>query len=474
MRLAWTLGLSAALAACAAPGHTPPAAQPWPASAAGLPDVSTTAVADSWWRHWNDPQLNQLMAQALQASPTLADVQARVRRMQALGGMVDANGWPQVSLGAELGRQRYSANGLYPPPIAGSTHSNNTVQLGMGWSLDLWGQHRAELASAVGQVRASQADAAVASNALAHQVIRGYVTLARWLALHDVAEGTVRQRKEMQQLVAQRREAGLDTRIEQAQSEGSLADAQAQVEALKEQITLARHQLAVLSGQAPQALDAWHPQLDALRLDPAPTTIGSDLLGRRPDVVAARWRVEAAEQDTRAARTQFYPNVNLNAFAGFNALGMNHLLDTGSRQYGLAPAVRLPLFDGGRLRAQLSGREAERDSAVAHYNSVVLHAAREATDAIASGQSVSHQWQAQTRALAQAQRAHALAQERQQAGLGNRLAVLSAESAVLAQRRLVIELHARQLDNRAELMRALGGGWTDAAAPDHAARTTAR
>ena len=185
---------------------------------------------------------------------------------------------------------------------------------------------------------------------------------------------------------------------------------------------------------------------------------------QRPDVVAARWRVEAGQQDIQVARTQFYPNVNLSAFAGFNALGMKHLLDSGSRQYGVVPAVRLPLFDGGRLRAQLSGREAERDSAVANYNNAVLGAAKEAADAIDSSQSVERQWAEQSKALGSTERAHALAQQRFEAGLGNRLAVLSAESAVLAQRRLAIDLQARQLENRANLMRALGGGWTDNAA----------
>lgn len=472
--LALTLGLCAALAACSTPGQPNAQARPLPASAAGLSDAATSTVSDAWWRSWNDAQLNQLIEQALQGSPSMADVQARVRRMQALSGVVDSAAWPQASLGAELGRQRYSANGLYPPPIAGSTRSNDTLQLGIGWSLDLWGQHRAELAAAIGQVHAAEADAAVATNTLVVQVIRGHVALARLLAQHEAAVRTTQQRQQMQQLVAQRREAGLDTRIEQAQSDSTLADAAAQAESLKEQITLARHQLAVLTGQAPQALDAWRPQLHALHIGVLPATIGVDLLGRRPDVVAARWRVQAAQQDIQVARTQFYPNVNLNAFAGFNALGMSHLLDAGSRQYGLAPAVRLPLFDGGRLRAQLSGREAEHVSAVASYNNAVLNAVREAADAIASSQSLERQWTEQSRALASAQSAHALAQQRQQAGLGNQLAVLSAESAVLAQRRLSIELQARQLDNRAKLMHALGGGWSEPSLPNTFATQTPR
>lgn len=458
LALAW--GLPFVLTGCAWPGRSAAPLAALQAQDAGLSEQASAVVSDAWWRSWGDPQLAQLIAQTLKGSPTMADAQARVRRMQALSGVVDAASLPQATLGAEFSRQRYSANGLFPPPIAGRTWSNDTLQAGVGWNPDLWGQHKAELASAIGQVRAAQADAAMAANTLVHQVVRGHVALARLLAQQAVAERMVEQRQQMQQLVQQRREAGLDTRIEQAQSDSTLADAAAQAESLKEQITLTRHQLAVLSGQAPQALDAWSPRLDALRLEALPTHLGADLLGRRPDVVAARWRVEAATQDIQVARTQFYPNVNLSAFAGFNALGMDRLLDSGSRQYGVVPALRLPLFDGGRLRAQLSGREAERDSAVANYNSAVLGAVKEAADAIASSQSVDRQWTEQSKALGSAESAHALAQQRFQAGLGNRLAVLAAESAVLAQRRLAIELQARQLDNRAQLMRALGGGWS--------------
>ena len=459
--MACLLGLSGLLTGCAVPGHSAAPLAPLHAQDAGLADAPGLAVSDAWWRSWNDPSLTQLIEQTLQGSPSMAEAQARVRRMQALSGMVDAASLPQATLGAEFSRQRYSANGLFPPPIAGSTRSNDTLQAGVGWSPDLWGQHQAELASAIGQVRAAQADAAMAANALVHQVVRGHVALARLLAQRGVAEQTVQQRLQMQQLVQQRRQAGLDTRIEQAQADSTLADTAAQMEGLQEQITLARHQLAALSGQAPQALAHWSPRLDAMTPEALPATVGADLLGRRPDVVAARWRVQASQQDIQVARTQFYPNINLSAFAGFNALGMNHLLDAGSRQYGVVPAIRLPLFDGGRLRAQLSGREAEHDSAVANYNSMVLGAAREAADAIGSNQSLQRQWSEQSRALAGAEAAHAMAQQRFEAGLGNRLAVLAAESAVLTQRRLGMELQARQLENHANLMRALGGGWHD-------------
>jgi outer membrane protein TolC len=152
---------------------------------------------------------------------------------------------------------------------------------------------------------------------------------------------------------------------------------------------------------------------------------------------------------------------------------VTHALDLGSRQYGASPAIHLPLFDGGLLRAQLGARQADLDAAIAQYNALVLDAAREAGDAIASGRSIALQQAEQARALASAETAHGLALRRYQAGLGSYLVVLNTESQWLAQRRLAVDLQARQLDNRAQLMKALGGGWVDgtvaSAAPHDAA-----
>ena len=458
--------LTANLAACSTPGTDVSAMKATRAQALQLASQNSTAVSPRWWTAFGDPQLNRLIDTALQDSPTLATAQLRVQRMEALAGLAQATGRPQGTLGADFTRQRFSANGLYPKPIAGNTWDNDTVQAGVSWSPDLWGQHAAEWASALGQVRAAQADAAAAETGLASQISKAYMALARWVAQREIAERAEQQRHSMQQLISARFAAGLDTQVEQAQSEGNIADAQAQLEVLQEQIALTRNQLAILSGQPLQALSTLTPQLQALQLEAMPATLGADLLGRRPDVMASRWRVDAASQDVQVARTQFYPNVNLSAFVGFNALGLGHLFDSSSQQLGVSPAVRLPLFDGGRLQAQLSGRQAERDMAIAQYNSTVLEAVKETTDAIHSAQSLTRQATSQAAALRSAQKNHALAQQRVDAGLSNTLAVLSAETALLSQRRAQIDIQARQLDNRIVLMKALGGGWRDdAAAP---------
>lgn len=449
---------------CASPGpaHTP-LAQTTPAALglADSPAAAQTFAPARWWTALGDAQLNHLIDQALRGSPSLAVSRARLEQAVALSQAREAANGPQATLGVDSTRQRYSANGLVPAPIAGNTYNSGTVQASLSWAPDFFGQHAAELQAAVGQARATQADAAAAANALAAQVGRSYVALARLLAQRDVAVRTVAQREEQQHLTQERTAAGLDSQVELTQAQAAVPDARTQIEALDEQITLARRQLAVLSGQPPDALHALTPELSALQPAAVPEVLGADLLGRRPDVVAARWRVEAATQGVKSARSEFYPNINIGAFIGVNSLGFDRLFSAGSRQVGVTPALRLPIFDGGRLRAQLGGRQAELDVAIAQYNGTVLDAVREAGDALASVQSLARQQALQNEAATGAEKAYRFAQERYRAGLGNYLVVLSTESQVLAQRRLSVDLRARQLDTRLVLMKALGGGWTD-------------
>lgn len=458
------------LVGCANPGpaHTP-LSQTTPA-AAGLTAATTDVVATSqWWKALGDEQLNTLIDTALQGNPSLAVSRARLEQAVALSQVREAANGPQATLGVDATRQRYTANGLVPAPIAGNTYNSGTVQATLSWSPDFFGQHAAELQAALGQARAAQADAAAAANTLAAQVGRSYVALARLVAQRDVAQRALEQREEQRKLTQERTAAGLDSQVELTQAQAAVPDARTQIEALDEQLTLGRRQLAVLTGQAPDTLPQLTPRLAALQPTAVPEVLGADLLGRRPDVVAARWRVEAATQGVNSARSEFYPNINIGAFIGLNSLGLDRLFNGSSRQMGVTPALRLPIFDGGRLRAQLGGRAAELDAAIAQYNGAVLDAVKEAGDAVASIQSLTRQQALQDEAVASAEKAYRFAQERYRAGLGNYLVVLSTESQVLAQRRLAVDLRARQLDTRLVLMKALGGGWTDDTAVLHTA-----
>jgi NodT family efflux transporter outer membrane factor (OMF) lipoprotein len=278
-----------------------------------------------------------------------------------------------------------------------------------------------------------------------------------------VLQLSLAQRDQVLGLIRQRVSAGLDTTAELYLGEGALPETRAQIEAVDEQIALTRHALAALAALPPDAADALAPRLAAVRPVPLPGQVPADLLGRRADVVAARWRVEAATGDVAAAKAQFYPNINLVAFAGLSTLGLDRLLDVGSRQYGVGPAIRLPIFDSGRLRANLSGRTADLDAAIASYNGSVVDAVHDVADQISSTRSLERQLREQADAVASAERAYDVATQRYRAGLATYLTVLSAETNVLAQRRLGVDIRARTLDTQMLLVRALGGGYASPA-----------
>jgi NodT family efflux transporter outer membrane factor (OMF) lipoprotein len=463
------------MAGCASPGASRPQAQLLEAPAVGLQAGAATPVRvdAAWWRGFNDAQLDALVERALAEQPNLQAAQARIARAAAAAEAAGAVQRPSVVGSFDATRQRFSEHGIYPPPLAGGIYTNANLQAGLQWELDFFGRHRAELAAALGAERAAQADADAARTLLAAQVTRGYVALARLQAQREVARQTLAQRQSLLALVRQRVSNGLDTNVELRQSEGGLPEARLQIAQLDEQIALVRNQLAALTAQPPQALAALDARLAALQPLELPAVLGADLLGRRPDVVAARERVEAAAQDVKAARAQFYPDVNLTAFIGFNAIGLDRLVEAGSRQYGVGPAIRLPLFDAGRLRANLHGRQAEADAAVLSYNNTLLEAVREAADALATLSSLQAQRREQAAAQESAEAAYGLAVQRYGAGLSNQLTVLSAEGPLLAQRRLAAELQARSLEAQVGLLRALGGGWEPGAQAQAASQPVA-
>jgi NodT family efflux transporter outer membrane factor (OMF) lipoprotein len=447
------------LAACASPGGIGPTHALSAASAYGATPTQAPWPSARWWSEYGDPELDRLVDLALAGQPTLKTAQARLQLAQAAVDAAGAARSPRVDGSVDATDQRYSENGIFPPPLAGSTRWLNNAQLTASWELDLFGRQRAALEASIGQLRAAQADMQAARVQLAGNVATAYFNLASLIEAREVASQSLQQREQVLALVRQRISAGLDTVVELRQAEGLIAQSRVEIEALGEAIARARHALAELTGQNPRALDTFAPTLAAVRAGPLPDGLPVDLLGRRADLVAQRWRVEAALRDVDVARTQFYPNVNLTAFIGLSSLGLDRWIEAGSRTYGAGPALRLPIFDAGRLRANLSARSADVDAAVEAYNGALLHALREVADELTALDSLQRQRQAQDDATAAADSAFELARQRYEAGLGNFLIVLTAQTNVLAQRRATTDLKARQLAADVALSRALGGGY---------------
>ena len=336
----------------------------------------------------------------------------------------------------------------------------------MGWELDFFGKHSGELLAALGQVRAAEAERDAARVLLTSNVVRAYLQWARLLGQREVAERTLTQRQQMLGLVQERARAGLDNQLQTRQNETGQADTRTQIAALEQQIEATGHALAAWLGQ-PRLPDGLQPpRLAQLRTLAVPQQLNADWLGQRADIAAARWRVEAAQGQVQVARSQFYPNINLAAFVGLQSLGFDNLLRAGSLEWGVGPALRLPIFEGGRLRANLGASVADVDAAIDSYNGAVIDAMRDVADQALAVRAVARQQGEQTRALQAAEAAWDIARQRYGAGLSNYLNVLVAEGAVLTQRGQAVDLTAQAVLAQVGLAQAMGGGWQpDAPAP---------
>lgn len=424
----------------------------------------TAWPTDTWWQAYGDPQLDALIRQALAGSPTLTIAEARLHAAQALATTARAARLPFTNLDGEVERQRYPEDGLYPPPFAGSWYNDGRVALDFSYDIDFWGQQRALFQSASAGVRAAEADQAAARLALAVAVTDAYIQLDLWYNLRDVAQSNLVQQTSIRDLTQQRVNAGLENTARVQQSESLLALTRAGLDAAQASIDLAKNQIAALVGAGPdRGVDLTRPQLKAPDSIALPANLPVDLLGRRPDIVAARWRVEAAARGVAASKAAFYPNVNLTAFAGVQSIGLGNLIDGANRVFDLGPALSLPLFNRGQLRGALQNQQAQYDLAVGEYNQTLIDSVHQVADVVANWQGLQQETAEQVTALAAAQRSYDLTRQRYAAGLDNYLTVLSSQNQVLLAQALQAFLRSRRLTFSTDLVRALGGGYSSLA-----------
>ncbi len=434
------------------------------AAAQSLAAPSADWPADAWWTGYGDAQLNALEDEALKGSPTLAVAEARLRRAQALVAQAKSADLPRVGLGAEVAESKQSYNNGIPPAFVPHGYNDvGRIALDVSWELDFWGKNRAAVAAATSEAKAAQADAAQARLTLSTAVASTYAELSRLYAQRDVAEQAVRLREETAKLVSRRVANGLDTRAESEQAAAGPPASRAELSALDEQIVLTRNALAALLGAGPdRGLAITRPAAATIKPFGLPQNLPANLIGRRPDVVAARWRAEAATARTRQAKAAFYPDINLAGFVGVQSLYLDKLFDSGSDIGQVGPALRLPIFQGGALRAGLRGAQADRDAAVASYDAALTQALREVADVTASEKALTSRLADARAALTANENAYRIARLRYEGQLSTYQSVLLAEQSVLAQRRTVADLESRAFALDIALIRALGGGFTGA------------
>lgn len=461
------IGAAALLSACASNGDLRPQSRiddgAGLSAAAVLDGMTLSAAAwpdNHWWQRYGDAQLGVVIAEALAGNPGLRLADARVRQAAAVAGMAESTLAPQVAASARLSRQHYSENSVLPPKLAGKWATTADTGVNVSYELDFWGKNQAAVAAAIGRRHAAEVEAEASRLMLTVGVCQAYIRLSQLYAQRDLAEAVLRQRQQILSLTDRRVNAQLDSALELKQAQQAIPEALGNLAALDEALTLAGQQLAALMGAGPdRALSIVRPRLASNAPAGVPTRLPSELIARRPDVVAQRWRVEAVRQDIKVAQTQFYPSVNLTALVGLQSLGLGNLLLGGSRMIGAAPGLSLPLFDGGRLRSNLALRDAEYDIAVEQYNQVLVDAVRDVVGQLSSLDALARRATLQRDALETARQAHALSLQRYRAGLGNYLQVLSTETQMLAQERLKVDLDARAFELDIGLVRALGGGY---------------
>ena len=420
-----------------------------------------------WWEAYRDPQLSALIDEALKASPTLAQAEARLRSANAQADVQRAAGLPQITASARALESEQSRNLGQPSfiqqhlPRGFKDYGRASVDA--NYDLDLFGKNRAALAAAVSEAAAARADAAQARLTLSAAVAQAYGDLARLGAEREAAADSLKDRRESGELVALRLRNGLDTRVELKQAQAATPAAQAELESLDEQIILARHKLAALMGAGPDhGLDIALPKPGAVRAFGLPADLAANLIGRRPDIVAARLRVESAGRRIDVARAGFYPNISLTTSIGQESLGLKYFTKAASQIGGFGPALSLPIFEGGRLRAAYRGSRADYEAAVAAYDQTLVAALQDVADTAASIQSAGRQLAQRREALAAGEAALKVARLRYEGGLSTYVAVLSAQDAVIAQRRALADAEARAFTLDIALVRALGGGFAGA------------
>ncbi|HET9819449.1 MAG TPA: efflux transporter outer membrane subunit [Rhodanobacteraceae bacterium] len=470
--------IAIALGGCASTGGLhPEAARVSPESLhaeRSLADVKLDPAAwprQEWWKAVGNPQLDKLVGEALSDNPDMTLVDARVRAALAAAGAADAARKPTLNAGASISGARVPP--LLPPIADGHFGVIQYGYLSFKWDLDLWGGKRATWEAAVGNARAAEVDARAARLKLSADVVQAYFDLAGAHAQRDLARAELERARDFLDLTQKRVARGIDSRFTLARIQGEVASDRAHLEAADNAATSAGLVLAALLGKGPdRALSIEGPALPAIPALVLPSDLPAELLGRRPDVVAARWRVEASSQDIEAAKAKFLPNIGISSLAGLIAPSSMNLFSLRNRFYTIAPAVSLPIFEGGALRANLAGKDAARDIAVAQYNQTLVRAINQVATQVDDLRSLGVQVDDAETARRSAADAYKLAMQRYRAGVGSFLEALSVRQELIATEQQLATLQMHRSDAWAALNEALGGGFKPAGdAPPLAATT---
>jgi multidrug efflux system outer membrane protein len=431
-----------------------------PLTSSGLTDVRGDWPAEQWWKHYGDPVLDKLIDMALASSPTLATAHARFDSAEQSVRIAGAAAGAHVEASADSSRQRLSDNGLFPPQLLGFHWYNlNDLGLQASYTFDWWGKQRDAVEAAMDEAHAAQADRTAAALMLASSVADTYfgwqsdqsrLVLAQERESTVVLEGSI---------MAARIRADLESDDEAHRADSSLAAVRERIADLEGSARLRIVTLAALVGCAADELPAMTSRPLPSISNGLPDDVRIDLIARRADLTASRWRVEAAQKNRESARAEFFPDVSINALIGVQSVDLGKLLQYSSRVPAATAAIHLPIFDGGRLKARYGASQAAIDTAVAGYQDTLVSAARDvATQATSRAQIAAQRTQRLIEVQA-AERLKSSAAARVRQGVTDARAELAATESWIEQRDALLQLDSAALSADIGLQRALGGGY---------------
>lgn len=459
------------LAGCAAIPHLPDDAQIKRPDALQTTTSFSAAVsawpAAGWWHRYDDPQLDRLIDQAMAGAPTLAMARARLEASQGMSQIAGASRLPQVRANAAAVEGKQSYNFLTPrAALPQGWNDYGTASIDFSWELDFWGKNRAAVAAAISEERASEVEVEQARLMLSTAIAQAYAELAHLYASRDTAADALNVRGQMADLMRQRQRQELEGLATVRQAEAQQAAANAALQATDERIALQKNAIAALVGEGPdRGLAIARPSATVDRVFGLPANLAMDLIGRRPDLVAARLRAEAAAKRIDESKAEFYPSINLVSSVGLMSLGLGNLAKGTSSFGGVGPAISLPIFNTERLQGQLRGAHAEYDAAVASYNATLINALHETADVVTSRRSLDGQLASLQSSVDSVEEAYQMVTKRYRGGLASYLEVLSVEDTLLSARSELADAQSRTLALDVALVGALGGGFKAPAAP---------
>ena len=423
---------------------------------------------DDWWVKYHDPQLNDLISEGLDSSPDMKIAQARLSKAMAVSDSVASVLYPQLNGSAQVDRVKLSGGNIFPPGLAPQGWNNvGFATLNFNWEIDFWGKNRSALAAAVSEAQASRAEQAQAKLVLTSSIAQTYAELARYYKVRETTKRAYEVRDRTFTLFSERQRFGLENSGPVSQAEAKKLLAENELVQVDIRIAEQKNKLAALVGSGPdRGLTITQPAINFDSRFSLPPELAMNLIGRRPDIVAARWQAQAGESRIEQKKAEFFPNINLAAFAGVLSSGLDKTFSSNTSFAGAGPAIYLPIFEGGRLRAGLNTARAGYDESVANYEKTVVQSLQEVADVVANMKVLDQQIQLSDRSVAAAAQGLLVAQNRYKGGLSNYLDVLTAEDELLTNLRVQTDLRARSFSLDVALSKSLGGGFQSDPAKD--------